>query len=186
MRYTEALAGAASSVRLWAMLETARCMFRLEEIAASAATSRLSGLVVGTNDLAKDMGALLTASRIPFLPVLSLALAAARAFGLVALDGVYNGLDDDAGFVEQCRQGAEFGFDGKTLIHPRQIDPCNTVFSPTPEQLVWARIVVDAFDRPENAGKGAIRADGMMVERLHLVQAQHLLATQHAIRREGG
>ena len=177
MRYAEALAGAPAPVRLWAMIETARCLFRLGEIAAAASGSGLSALVMGTNDLAKEMGATLDARRAPFLGALGLMVAAARGWGLAVLDGVYNDLTDDAGFVAQCRQGAEFGFDGKTLIHPRQIDACNAAFSPSAEALAWARTVVAAFGQAENADKGAIRVAGKMVERLHLAQAQRLLAS---------
>jgi citrate lyase subunit beta/citryl-CoA lyase len=108
-------------------------------------------------------------------------VAAARAYGLGILDGVFNGLEDEAGLVEQCRQGVEFGFDGKTLIHPRQIDPCNAAFSPSEDQIGWAETILAAFELPENAGKGAIRVDGRMVERLHLVAARRTLAIRDAI-----
>ncbi len=176
VRYDRALAHAPEAMRMWAMIETARSLFRLGEIAAASETSRLSLLVMGTNDLAKDMGAMLTPARTPFLGALGLAIAAARGWGIGILDGVYNDLEDDAGFTAQCRQAVEFGFDGKTLIHPRQVAPCNIAFSPSPEALAEARAIVDAFDQPENAGKGAIRIDGRMVERLHLIQAQRRLA----------
>ena len=131
---------------------------------------------MGTNDLAKEMGAALNLERAPFLGALGLAVAAARGWRLGILDGVYNDLEDDAGFVRQCQQGADFGFDGKTLIHPRQIDPCNIAFSAPAEALAGARAIVAAFALPENADNGAIRVDGKMVERLHLVAAQRLLA----------
>ncbi len=175
-RYDRALAAAPAAMRLWAMIETARCLFRLGEIAAAAAQSRLAVLVMGTNDLAKELGATITPARTAFVGALGLTVAAARGWGLGVLDGVHNELDDEAGFVGQCRQGAQFGFDGKTLIHPRQIDPCNAAFSPSAEALAWARTVVAAFDRPEHADKGAIRVAGKMVERLHLAQAVRMLA----------
>ncbi len=175
------IAGAPEHMRLWAMIETARSLFRLDAIAAASANSRLSMFVLGTNDLAKEMGATLTKARLPFVGALGLAVAAARAYGLGILDGVFNGLEDEAGLVEQCRQGVEFGFDGKTLIHPRQIDPCNAAFSPSEDQIGWAETILAAFKLPENAGKGAIRVDGRMVERLHLVAARRTLAIRDAI-----
>ncbi len=165
-----------SGVAIWAMIETARSLFRLEEIAASSEKGRLSGFVMGTNDLAKELGASPGTARLPFLGMLGMAVAAARAYGLVALDGVYNALEDAPGLEEQCRQAVEFGFDGKTLIHPGQIEICNAAFSPNAEAIAWAERVIAAFDMPENANKGAIRVDGKMVERLHLVQARRTLA----------
>ncbi len=180
-RYQALIAGAPEHMRLWAMIETARSLFRLDEIAAASAESRLSMFVLGTNDLAKEMGATLTTTRWPFVGALGLAVAAARAYGLGILDGVYNGLEDEAGLIEQCRQGVEFGFDGKTLIHPRQIEPCNAAFSPSAEAIGWADTILAAFELPENAGKGAIRVEGRMVERLHLVAARRTLAIRDAI-----
>jgi citrate lyase subunit beta/citryl-CoA lyase len=183
-RYDQALANAPSSVGLWAMIETAICLFRLAEIGGTALESRLSVFVLGTNDLAKETGASLTVNREPFLGALGLAVAAARAHGLGILDGVFNDLEDEAGFAAQCAQGMSFGFDGKTLIHPRQVGPCNRAFSPSSEALAWARTVIEAFDLPENNDKGALRVDGRMVERLHLEQARRALAIQQAIEAE--
>jgi len=180
-RYDEALGAAPAAMGLWAMIETAKCVFRLDDIASASNDSRLSLFVMGTNDLAKEMGATLTTARAPFVGALGLAVAAARAYGLGILDGVFNGLEDEAGLVEQCRQGLEFGFDGKTLIHPRQIGPCNAVFTPSPELLQWAWSVIEAFNLPENADKGAIRVDGKMVERLHLAQARRVLAIHDGV-----
>jgi citrate lyase subunit beta/citryl-CoA lyase len=180
-RYDHAMAQAPSRVALWAMIETARSLFRLDEIAAASADTRLSLFVMGTNDLAKEMGSSLTIGRAPVLGALSLSVAAARAHGLSILDGVFNGLDDEAGFSEQCSQGREFGFDGKTLIHPRQIEPCNLAFNPSADALDWARMIIAAFDLPENLDKGAIRVDGKMVERLHLSQARRELAIEAAV-----
>jgi len=180
-RYNAALGAMSASVNLWAMIETAKCLFRLDEIAAASAHSRLSLFVMGTNDLAKEMGAALTIARAPFLGALALTVAAARAYGLGILDGVFNGIDDDAGLLAQLQQGLEFGFDGKTLIHPRQIQSCNEVFTPSADMISWAKSVIAAFELPENADKGAIRVDGKMVERLHLAQAKRVLVILAAV-----
>jgi citrate lyase subunit beta/citryl-CoA lyase len=168
------------TVPLWVMIETALSLFRLDEIAGAARGGPLAGFVMGTNDLAKEMGAELRTERTPFLGALGLAVAAARAYGLIVLDGVFNDIDDDAGFVRQAAQAVEFGFDGKTLIHPRQIAPCNAAFLPSAEAVAWASRIIAAFDAPENAAKGAIRVDGRMVERLHLHQAHRTLAAADA------
>jgi citrate lyase subunit beta/citryl-CoA lyase len=165
-----------ADVAIWAMIETARSLFRLEEIAAASEKGRLSGFVMGTNDLAKEMGASPGTERLPFLGMLGMAVAAARAYGLAILDGVYNALDDEAGLKVQCEQAVEFGFDGKTLIHPNQIEVCNAAFTPGAEAIAWAERIIDAFNAPENANKGAIRVDGRMVERLHLAQAHRTLS----------
>lgn len=175
-RYDARISRAPDHTRLWAMLETCRALFRLDDIAGAAATSRLACLVVGSNDLAKELGATLGVGREPILGALGLCVAAARAHGVAIIDGVYNDLEDDEGFETQCRQGRDFGFDGKTLLHPRQLEACNRIFSPSPEALARARAVVEAFAAPENLGQGAIRVGGQMTERLHLLQAQRLLA----------
>jgi citrate lyase subunit beta / citryl-CoA lyase len=179
--YDAAVAAAPASTQLWAMIETCRSILRLEEIAATAQTSRLTTWVMGLNDLAKEMGARQTPGREPFAAALALSLTAARAYGLGVLDGVYNDLDDEAGFETQCRQGVDFGFDGKTLIHPRQIETCNRIFSPSQGEVAHARAVVAAFALPQNADKGALRVEGRMVERLHLGQAQALIAMAETI-----
>ncbi|CAN5743668.1 CoA ester lyase [soil metagenome] len=176
--YDAALVG---QTRLWVMIETCAALFALDAIAASAASSRLEALVIGTNDLAKEMRCRLTVDRAPLLGPLSLSVAAARAHGLTILDGVYNGIEDEDGLARQCAQGSEFGFDGKTLIHPKQIEAANAAFSPAPDEVHWARIIVAAFDSPENASKGVLRVEGRMVERLHLAQAQRLIAVSAAI-----
>ncbi|CAN5591040.1 CoA ester lyase [soil metagenome] len=176
--YDTALSG---DTRLWVMIETCAALFALDAIAASARTSRLDTFVIGTNDLAKEMRCRLTVDRAPLLGPLSLSVAAARAHGLTILDGVYNGIEDEDGLARQCAQGAEFGFDGKTLIHPKQIEAANSAFSPAPDEVQWARIIVAAFDSPENASKGVLRVEGRMVERLHLAQAQRLIAVSAAI-----
>jgi citrate lyase subunit beta/citryl-CoA lyase len=180
-RYDARLSGFPERVQLWAMIETCRSLFHLESLAGACRTSRLACLVMGVNDLAKEMGAELEAGRTPFLAALSLSVAAARAYGLSILDGVFNGLEDEAGLDQECRQGRTFGFEGKTLIHPQQIATCNRVFSPSPDQIAWAAAVVDAFSQTENAALGAIRVEGKMVERLHLAQAERILAIQGAM-----
>lgn len=169
-------AAAVPGVPLWVMIETTGAVFRLEEIARAVAVAGGGGFVLGTNDLAKDMRARLTVARTPFLGMMALAVAAARGAGLAILDGVHNEIDDEAGLADQCAQGAEFGFDGKTLIHPRQIATCNAAFTPDAAAVAWARTVIAAFAAPENAGKGALRVEGRMVERLHLAQAERDLA----------
>jgi citrate lyase subunit beta / citryl-CoA lyase len=170
-------------VRVWAMMETPLAMLNVGEIAASALDSetRLAGFVMGTNDLAKDTRARLVPGRAPMLPWLMTCIAAARAYGLDILDGVYNDLGNAEGFVEECRQSRELGFDGKTLIHPRQIEPCNEAFSPTPEEVAVARKMIAAFELPENRDKGVIQIDGRMVERLHAEMARQTVAIADAI-----
>jgi citrate lyase subunit beta / citryl-CoA lyase len=162
-------------IRVWAMMETPLAMINVGEIAAAALDSetRLSGFVMGTNDLAKDTRARIVPGRAPMLPWLMNCIAAARAFGLDILDGVYNDLGNAEGFAQECRQSRDLGFDGKTLIHPKQIDVCNAAFSPAPEEVEAARKIIAAFDLPENAGKGVIQIDGRMVERLHAEMARH-------------
>jgi citrate lyase subunit beta/citryl-CoA lyase len=176
-----ALSAAPATMQLWAMVETCACIPRLDAIAAMAGTTRLSLFVMGTNDLAKEMRARLTPERTPFLPFLSLAVAAARAHGVAILDGVCNEFRDLAVFRAEAEQGLLFGFDGKSLIHPAQIEPCNAVFSPSAEELRWSEAVIAAFALPENAGKGAISVDGKMAELLHLEQARRLTAVAEQI-----
>lgn len=171
-----AAAAILGGIPLWAMIETCACLPRLWDIAACAAETRLAGFVLGTNDLAKEMRAELRPGRAPFLPVLTMAVAAGRTHGLAVLDGVCNEFRDLDAFRAEAEQGREWGFDGKTLIHPAQIDPCNAAFTPDAAEVAWARAVVDAFALPENAGKGAIKVEGRMVELLHLEQAQRVLA----------
>ena len=161
-RYDGRISRAPAHTRLWTMIETCRCLFHLDGIGGAAATSRLAAWVMGTNDLAKEMGARLSTERQPFLGALGLSVAAARAHRLAILDGVFNGIDDAESFVRQCEQGLDFGFDGKTLIHPSQVEPCNRVFTPSESEIAFARAVIDAFLLPENADKGAIRVDGKM------------------------
>jgi citrate lyase subunit beta/citryl-CoA lyase len=136
---------------------------------------------MGTNDLAKDTRARLVPGRAPMLPWLMNCLAAARAYGLDILDGVYNDIGDAAGFAAECRQARDLGFDGKTLIHPRQIEPCNEAFSPTAEEVDAARKIIAAFDLPENENKGVLQVDGRMIERLHAEMARRTVAIADAI-----
>lgn len=180
-RYRKGMAAAPEATRLWAMIETPRAVFNVYDIAEQAAAARLDCLVMGVNDLAKATGARPTPGREPFLAALSLSVLAARAHGLGVLDGVHNGIEDQAALEAECRQGANFGFDGKTLIHPAQIAACNRAFSPSDAEVAHARAVIEAFGQPENHGKGAIRVAGQMTERLHLAQAERLVALAEAI-----
>jgi citrate lyase subunit beta/citryl-CoA lyase len=177
--------GTDRKTRVWAMIETPLAIFNILSIAAEARDSetRLSGFVMGTNDLAKDTRARLVPGRAPMLPWLSMCVAAARIHGIDILDGVYNDIGNADGFINECRQGVDLGFDGKTLIHPSQIEPCNTAFSPSPAEVEWARKMIEAFDLPENRGKGVVSIDGRMVERLHADMARRTVAIALAIQR---
>lgn len=168
-----------AGVDLWIMVETCAALFSLGDLAASGGP--LSALVVGSNDLVKEMRCQVDAERRPLQAALSLTVAAGRARGLTVLDGVWNDIADLDGLARQCRQGVEFGFDGKTLIHPDQVDAANAAFSPDPDEVAWARVVAAAFKSPENAGKGVLRVEGRMVERLHLEQALRLLQVAEAL-----
>jgi len=180
-RYHDALSGAHPQMQLWAMIETCGIVGNLPAVAAMARTTRLSLWIMGINDLAKEMRAQLTPCRTPFQPFLAMSVAAARANGIAILDGVCNEFRDLELFEAEARQGLLFGFDGKSLIHPAQIEPCNTVFSPGEADLAWAQSVIEAFGLPENQGKGAIRVDGRMTELLHLEQARRLLEVARRI-----
>jgi len=184
--YDERLGSAPSRTRLWAMVETCASVLNLGAITAAAASTRLSALAVGVNDLSKEMRARRTPGREPLQAALGLTVAAARAHGLVALDGVHNDLEDEAGLDAECRQGRDFGFDGKCLIHPRQIEAANRAFSPDEAEIAWARAVVAAFEAPENAGAGVIRVEGRMAERLHLEEARRTLALAGVDRSSAG
>lgn len=178
--YDAAIAHAPARTRLWAMIETCAAVLDLKAI-ASARQGRLDAWALGLNDLSKEMRARQTPDRAPMQAVLTLTVAAARAYGLTILDSVCNDLEDPAGFEWVCRQGADLGFDGKTLIHPDQIEACNRVFSPDPGEVAWARAVITAFADPANAGRGALRVDNRLAERLHLTQAEQLVALADAI-----
>lgn len=159
---------------LWAMIETCRGVMHLSEI--TAASARLCALVLGTNDLSKDMHRPLGPDRRALHYAMSAVVTAARACGLVAVDGVFNGLDGAEGLAAEAAEGRAFGFDGKSLIHPSQIETTNRAFSPSEAELAWARAVVAAYADPALADAGAIRIGGAMVERLHLAQAERMLA----------
>ena len=166
-------AGLARDCILWAMIETPRALMNLAEIAA--ADGALDGLMLGVNDLAKALGTGTSADREPFKPWLALLVAAARTHRLLAIDGVFNRIDDAEGLAAEASQGRLYGFDGKSLIHPSQIAAANAAFAPSDAEIVHARAVVAAFSAPEAEGLGAIRVEGAMVERLHLDQAQAVL-----------
>jgi len=178
--------GTDPKIRVWAMMETPLAMLNVGPIAAAALDSetRLTGFVMGTNDLAKDTRARLVPGRAPMLPWLMNCVAAARAYGLDILDGVYNDLGNAEGFVEECKQARDLGFDGKTLIHPRQIEPCNEAFSPSKDEVDVARKMIAAFDLPENENKGVLQIDGRMVERLHAEMARRTVAIADAIEKQ--
>ena len=164
----------ARGAALWAMIETPRALLSLTEIAEAGGA--LDGLMLGVNDLAKAMGTGPSPDREPFKPWLALLVAAARTHNLAAIDGVFNRIDDADGLIAEAAQGRLYGFDGKSLIHPSQIAPANTAFSPSDAEIEQARAVIAAFAAPEAEGLGAIRVNGAMAERLHLEQAQALLA----------
>ena len=161
------------------MIETPVAMLHAEEI--GRASERLTVLVMGTNDLAKELQAEHVPGRQPLLTGLGLSLLAARATGKVILDGVYNDIKDAAGFEAECVQGRQMGFDGKTLIHPSQLEPCNRVFAPTDDEVDRARRIIEAFEQAEADGRGVVTVDGRMVENLHVDQARRTLAVTAAI-----
>lgn len=172
-------AGAPSSMAVWAMMETPKGILRAEEVAGSH--PRLALFVMGTNDLVKDMRARHTPMRLPMVTALGLGMLAARAHGLTILDGVYNDIQDTEGFRAVCQQGLEMGFDGKTLIHPSQVEPCNEVFAPSVAELEMAGKIVAAFKAAQAEGKGVVTVDGRMIENLHVEQAERALALAAAI-----
>lgn len=174
-------AGYPAHVALWVMIETPRAVLALERIAATAAHTRLAGFVLGLNDLAKDTGMAQLPGRAGFVPVLVGAIMAARAYGLQVLDGVCNAIDDPARLEDECTQARDLGFDGKTLIHPAQIEVANRVFAPSEADIAEARAIVEAFADPANAGKGALRVNGKMAELLHRDMAARLLGKAEAI-----
>ncbi|MBA3283081.1 MAG: CoA ester lyase [Acidimicrobiia bacterium] len=171
--------GAPDHTRIWAMVETPVAMLRAEAIAA--ASERLTVLVMGTNDLAKELHAEHVPGRQPLLTGLGLCLLAARATGKVILDGVYNDIKDADGFAAECLQGRQMGFDGKTLIHPSQIDPANLAWAPTPEAVEDARALIATFTEAVAAGKGVVTHNNRMIENLHVDNAKRVLAIAEAI-----
>lgn len=169
--------------RVWAMIETPQAIFNINALAAEAHDSetRLAGFVMGTNDLAKETRARLVPGRAPMLSWLARCLLAAHAHNIDILDGVYNDLSDAKGFEAECIQARDMGFDGKTLIHPNQVEPCNNVFSPSADEVAQARKLIAAFDLPENRNKGVVQVDGRMVERMHADMARRTVAIADAI-----
>jgi len=171
--------GAPSNMTIWCMMETPRGMLHAEEIAD--ASPRLGGLVMGTSDLAKDLQAQHTAMRLPLITALGLCMLAARAARIAILDGVFLDLNDHEGFVDSCRQGAELGFDGKTLIHPKQLEAANEVFGPSEEELRLSRRIIEAYAAAEAEGKGVVVVDGKLIEKLHVDHAERVVALAEAI-----
>jgi citrate lyase subunit beta/citryl-CoA lyase len=171
-------AGAPKEMMIWAMIETPTAIFDCRAIAAHP---RVAVLVMGTNDLAKELRAMQVPGRAPLYPSLHMALLAAREAGKTILDGVYNDIKNSDGFRAECMQGAEMGFDGKTLIHPDQVSVANDVWSPTEAEVEHARKVIAAFDEALAAGKGVVQLDGRMIENLHVANAQRAIAIADAI-----
>ncbi len=174
-------AGAPPGLAIWCMMETPLAMLRAEEIAA--AHPRMACLVMGTSDLAKDLGASHTRDRLPMITSLGLCLLAARAHGLAILDGVHVDLDDDAGFAATCRQGSELGFDGRTLIHPKTLDAANAAYAPDKAAVAWARKIIKAHGAAAAQGDGVTVVDGKLVEALHVAEARQTVALARAIAR---
>jgi citrate lyase subunit beta/citryl-CoA lyase len=174
---------APSSLAVWAMIETPHGVIYSNFIAAASRDPRmrLAAFVLGTNDIAKETRARIVPGRTPMLAALSTVILAARANGLDVLDGVFNDIQDTAGFKRECEEGRDLGFDGKTLIHPSQIEPCNVAYSPAESEVAQARKIVDAFAQSENKGKGVITVDGRMVELLHAEIARRTVALHDAI-----
>ena len=182
IRHMEAIMranGAPQSMKIWAMMETPRSVLESQRIAES--TSRMECLVMGTSDLAKELDCAHTHERLPFMVSLGLCLLAARAAGLTILDGVYLDLNDETGFEFACRQGQELGFDGKTLIHPKQVGPCNKVFTPKPEDVAWSRRIIEAHTAAAARGEGVVVVEGKLVENLHVESAHRVVDMAEAI-----
>jgi len=171
--------GAPDRTRIWAMLETPVAMLHAEEICG--ASERLNVLVMGTNDLAKELHAQRVPSRQPLMGGLYLALLAARTADKVILDGVFNDIKDEVSFAAECSQGRQMGFDGKTLVHPSQVEPCNLAFSPEADEVELAVRIIAAFEEAEREGRGVVTVDGRMIENLHVDEARRVLAIQEAI-----
>lgn len=177
-RYRAALTNGAP---LWAMIETCSAILNLGAVAAAGKAAGLAGFVVGTNDLANEMRCQLDTARSAVLPALTLTVVAARAHGLVVIDGVFNDIQDQDGLRAQCMQAVALGFDGKTLIHPSQIAIANELFAPTADEIARAKAIIAAFADPANAGKGVLKVNGRMVELLHLAEANRMVDMQRAI-----
>ncbi|MBE8190865.1 MAG: CoA ester lyase [Alphaproteobacteria bacterium] len=166
----------APALDLWMMIETTAAIINIAPLTKGAAQHKVACFVMGTNDLSKELRAHIVAGRHPLLPALSQVLMAARHYDMAVLDGVYNDIDNDEGFACEAQQGLEMGFDGKTLIHPRQIEPCNLAFTPSADEIAEAQLIIAAFAAPENAGAGVLRVNGKMVEILHRDNALRILA----------
>ncbi len=175
-------ANAAAALPIWAMIETPDGITNVDAIAAHP---RVEVLVMGTNDMVRELRAQMVPGRHPLLPHLASALLAARRHAKMALDGVYNDVKDPDGFATECAQGFEMGFDGKTLIHPSQLEPCNTQWSPSDDDINHARRVIDAFAEAQADGRGVVTVDGRMIENLHVANATYLLTVADAIARRG-
>ena len=176
-------AKAAPSIRLWAMIETARAVLHAEELAAASrdVEPRLAGFVFGPNDISRETRIRMQPGRAIMLPMIIHCILATRAYGLEILDGPYSDFSNVDGFNQECTQARDLGFDGKTLIHPGQIEACNVIFTPPAEEVVRARKIIAAFELPENAARGAISLDGQMVERLHADMARRTIAIADSI-----
>jgi citrate lyase subunit beta/citryl-CoA lyase len=178
--------GLAADVRLWLMIETAQSMLNMAEIAAASKDPSLEGkvnvFILGTNDYAKETRAKITRGRAGLIPFLANSVAAARAYGIDVIDGVYNDISNIDGLAEEAAQARDLGFDGKTIIHPSHIAPCNEAFSPDEAEVANARKVAAAFEQPENKGKGVLQIDGRMYEILHAEIARRTVAVADAIR----
>jgi citrate lyase subunit beta/citryl-CoA lyase len=172
---------AMADVALWVMIETPMAILNIREIAAKAHATQLKGFVMGSNDLLKDFRADPMPGRENLMTTYTLAIAAARAYDLMIFDGVYNDIANAEGFATEARQAKAFGFDGKTLIHPTQVEPCNAIFAPPADAVKQSRDVIAAFADPANAGKGVLKVNGKMTELLHLAQAQRTVAVAEAI-----
>jgi len=172
-----------TSIQVWAMIETARAVLHAEELAAASRDSetRLAGFVFGPNDISRETRIRMLPGRAAMLPLITHCILATRAHGLEILDGPYSDLNNVDGFAQECAQGRDLGFDGKTLIHPGQIEACNAIFTPPADDVARARRIIAAFELPENAARGAIRLDGQMVERLHADMARRTIAIADAI-----
>jgi citrate lyase subunit beta / citryl-CoA lyase len=175
--------GADPSLKVWAMIETARAVLDADRLAATVhdAGSRLAGFVFGPNDIARETRIRMVPGRATMLPMISHCVLAAHAHGLEMLDGPYSDFSNADGFALECMQARDIGFDGKTLIHPGQIDACNVIFTPPAEEVAEARKIIAAFELPENATRGAIQIEGRMVERLHAEMARRTIAIADAI-----
>ncbi|WP_291855631.1 CoA ester lyase [Bradyrhizobium sp.] len=172
-----------ASIRVWAMIETARAVLDADRLAAAAKDSRtrLAGFMFGPNDISRETRIRMLPGRAAMIPMMTHCILATRAHGLEILDGPYGDISNIDGFAVECAQGRDLGFDGKTLIHPSHIAACNAIFTPPAEEVAQARKIIAAFERPENAGRGAIQLDGRMVERLHAEMAKRTIAMADAI-----